>query len=55
MHDKTLSEEVPVLKESLLIYQKGIIKELDKYEPMVKRLRAVLKICNERLEKFNLK
>lgn len=52
MHDKTLAEEVSVLKESLLIYRKGIEKELNKYEPMVKRLKNALKLCNERLSKL---
>ena len=52
MHDKTLSEEVPVTYEGLMIYRKGIEKELDKYESIVKRLQNALKICNERLSKI---
>lgn len=52
MRDKTLEEEIPVIKESLLIYRKGIQKELDKYEPMVARLKRAVKICEERLSKI---
>lgn len=53
MRDKTIDEEIPVTKEGLLIYQKGIQKELDKYESVVKRLRNVLKQVDFHLERMN--
>lgn len=49
---KTLEEEIPVTKDGLHIYIKGIQKELETKEPIVKHLRLALKKAQERLEKM---
>lgn len=53
MHNKTIEEEIPAAKEGLLIYRNGIEKELEKYEPIVKRLKLVLKELDKYLERMN--
>lgn len=52
MREKTIDEEIPVTAEGLRIYKKGIEKELEKYEPIVKRLKLVLKEVNKHLERM---
>ena len=52
MKQKTIDEEIPVTKEGLLIYKKGIQKELEKIEPIYHRLKHVERRINEILEKI---
>ena len=52
MREKTLDKEIPVTKEALLFYKKGLEKELDKLEPVVKRIKLALKKTNEHLNKM---
>lgn len=52
MYQKTIDEEIPVTKEALEIYRKGLQKELDKIESIYNRLVSVLKRVNIIMEKM---
>lgn len=54
MRERTLDEEIPDTTEALIIYRKGIIRELDKIEPAFKRLKLALEKANRKLE-YNTK
>lgn len=51
MHEKSIDEEIPDTTEGLIIYRKGILKELGKIEPAYKKLKLVLKRIDEKLIK----
>lgn len=53
MRQMTIDEEIPVTKDGLIIYRNEIIKELDKRESVVRRLKTVLNKCDDILEKMN--
>jgi hypothetical protein len=53
MHQRTLEEEIPDVKESLEFYIKSLEKELEQKEPVVVRIKLVLKKANEKLERIN--
>lgn len=52
MNQKTIDEEIPVTKEGLEIYRKGLQKELDRIEPVYKRLNNVLARVDKIMEKM---
>lgn len=52
MKEKTIDEEIPVTKEDLLLYRKGLEKELDTWEARLKRIKLALKRTDEYLEKM---
>lgn len=52
MKEKTLEQEIPVTKEALLFYRGKIQIELDRQESIVRRLKLVLNMSNEALNKM---